>query len=124
MRCSDGATGTIQFQHVSVGLGYGTGSSSDGPMSLTYGLSANEAAPYLQLLTGKTLRADGKDLELVEIDQPVPAMLSATRQIAPAPEAAPGASPSPATVTLTANLKQYKKLRTNGPEKIAELAQS
>src|SRR5471030_2874162 len=49
MRCSDGATGTIQFQHVSVGLGYGTGSSSDGPMSLTYGLSANEAAPYLQL---------------------------------------------------------------------------
>jgi phospholipid transport system substrate-binding protein len=124
MRCSDRATGTIQFQRLSVVRGYGSGSSSRGSKSLTYGLSADESARYLKLLPGKALRADGKNMALVDMGQSVPAMLPGTRPIAPAPEAAPDVPPSHATVMLTAHLKQYQKLRTNGPGKIAKLDQS
>ena len=66
MRCSDGATATFQFQRLSLVRGYGTGSSSRGSMSFTYGLSANESEPYLKLPPGKVLRLGGKDLVLVD----------------------------------------------------------
>jgi hypothetical protein len=94
MRCSDGATATIQFQRLSVLRGYGTGSSSRGPMSFTYGLSANESELYLKLPPGKALRLDGKDLVLVDVRQPVPAILPVTGPISPAPEAAPDVFPA------------------------------
>jgi len=55
--CSDSATATIKFQRLSILRGYGTGSSSRGPMSFTYGLSANESKPYLKLPHGQ--RAQG-----------------------------------------------------------------
>lgn len=75
MRCSDGATATFQFQRLGLMRGYGTGSSSRGSMSFTYGLSANESEPYLKLPPGKALRLGGKDLALVDVRQPAPAVL-------------------------------------------------
>lgn len=93
MRCSDSATATIQFQRLSILRGYGTGNSSRGPMSFTYGLSAIESEPYLKLPPGKALRLDGKVLVLVDIRQLVPAVLPVTVPISPAPEATPDVSP-------------------------------
>ncbi len=71
MRCSDGTTGAFQFHRLSLLRGYGTGSSSRGSISFTYGLSANESGPYLKLPAGKALRLGG-DLMLVDVAQPVP----------------------------------------------------
>ena len=93
LRCSDSATATIKFQRLNIFRGYGTGSSSRGPMSFTYGLSANESEPYLKLPTGKALRLDGKDLVLVDVRQLVPAILPVTGPIPPAPEVEAGVSP-------------------------------
>ncbi len=116
MGCSDGATATFQFQRLSLMRGYGTGNSSRGSMSFTYGLSANESEPYLKLPPGKALRLGGKDLVLVEVRQPVPANLPVTGPIAPAPKAAPDVLLNAATLMVTANLKQDKNLQTNSPE--------
>ncbi len=124
MRCSDGAAATIQFQRLSRVRGYGTGSSTRGSMSFAYGLSANESEPYLKLPPGKALRPGGKDPVLVELRQPVPANLSVTGPIAPAPEAAPDVLLSAATLVVTANLRQDRNLQTNSPGKIAELVES
>ena len=93
MRCSDSATATIKFQRLSIFRGYGTGSSSRGPMSFTYGLSAIESEPYLTLPPGKALRLDGKVLVLVDVRQLIPAILPVTGPVSPAPEAAPDLSP-------------------------------
>jgi hypothetical protein len=67
MHCSDGATATFHFQRLSVLRGYGVGSFSRGAMSFAYGLSAEEAGPYLKLPEGKTLRSNGKVLKLVDL---------------------------------------------------------
>jgi hypothetical protein len=67
MRCSDGATATFHFQRLSMLRGYGTGSSSRGSLSFTYGLTANESGPYLKLPPGKALRVGGKDLVLEDL---------------------------------------------------------
>ena len=83
--CSDSATATIQFQRLSIWRGYGTGNSSRGPMSFTYGLSAKESEPYLKLPPGKALRLDGKVLVLVDVRQVVPAIIPVTGPISPAP---------------------------------------
>ena len=45
--------------------GYGTGASGRSALSFTYGLSAEESAPYLELPAGQELRRKGDDLELV-----------------------------------------------------------
>src|SRR5512140_439529 len=52
LHCSDGATATFHFQRLSLFRGYGVGSFSRGAMSLTYGLTAEEAGPYLTLPMG------------------------------------------------------------------------
>jgi hypothetical protein len=65
LRCSDGASASFRFQRLSLRRGYGAGSSSGSALSFTYGLSAEESAPYLKLPAGKALSGDGKDLELV-----------------------------------------------------------
>jgi hypothetical protein len=67
LRCSDGATATFHFQRLSVFSGYGVGSLRQGAMSFTYGLTADEARPYLKLPPGKTLTHDGKELQLVSL---------------------------------------------------------
>jgi hypothetical protein len=93
MLCSDKVTATIQFKRLTILRGYGTGSTSRGPMSFTYGLSAHESEPYLLLPPGKELKQDGKDLVLVDIGQLAPAMLPVTDLVSSAPEAAPDALP-------------------------------
>jgi hypothetical protein len=67
MKCSDGATAKFQFKRLSVRQGHGVGSFSRGSMSFAYGLTAEEAAPYLKLPKGKTLRRNGTELELVSL---------------------------------------------------------
>ena len=67
MRCSDGNTATFHFERLSVFRGHGTGSFSRGPMSFAYGLTAEEAGPYLNLPEGKKLTHNGTELELVDL---------------------------------------------------------
>ena len=55
LRCSDGASATFEFQRLSLRRGYGAGKSSRGPLSFTYGLTAEESAPYLKLPAGQSL---------------------------------------------------------------------
>ena len=65
LRCSDGASATFEFQRLSLRRGHGTGESSRGALSFTYGLSAEESAPYLNLPAGQALSQDGSHLRLV-----------------------------------------------------------
>jgi Protein of unknown function (DUF3562) len=65
LRCSDGASAKFQFQRLSLRRGYGAGSSSRGALSFTYGLTAEESAPYLKLPAGKALQREGNGLQLV-----------------------------------------------------------
>lgn len=64
LRCSDGTTATFQFQRLSLRRGYGAGTGGKA-LSFTYGLTAEESAPYLKLPAGKELKADGNHLTLV-----------------------------------------------------------
>jgi hypothetical protein len=65
LTCSEGTSATFRFQRLSLMRGYGAGSSSRSALSFTYGLSAEDSAPYLTLPPGKELRRDGDNLELV-----------------------------------------------------------
>ena len=67
MLCSDGATATFLFERLSVLRGHGTGRFSRGAMSFAYGLTAEEAGPYLKLPEGKRLTSDGNELKLVDL---------------------------------------------------------
>jgi hypothetical protein len=67
LRCSDGSSATFHFQRLSMRKGHGAGSFSRGAMSFSYGLAADEAAPYLKLPKGKKLSYNGKELALVEL---------------------------------------------------------
>jgi hypothetical protein len=78
LQCSDGVTAKFQFKRLSVRRGHGAGSTSRGPMSFAYGLSAEEAAPYLKLPKGKALRRNGTELELVSLAN-APATLKAKK---------------------------------------------
>ncbi len=64
LRCSNGATAAFQFQRLSLRRGYGAGTSGSA-LSFTYGLTAEESAPYLKLPAGKALRREGNDIQLV-----------------------------------------------------------
>ena len=65
LRCSDGTTSNFKFQRLSVRRGHGTGNFGRGSMSFSYGLTAEEARPYLKLPKGKQLKQNGTKLELV-----------------------------------------------------------
>ena len=67
LHCSDGARATFQFRRLSVFRGYGAGNFSRGSMSFAYGLSAEEAGPYLKLPKGKKLAYSGTALELADL---------------------------------------------------------
>jgi len=67
MQCSDGATATFSFKRLNIFRGYGTGNFSRGAMSFTYGLSAEEARPYLTLPEGKQLKRSGMELTLADL---------------------------------------------------------
>jgi hypothetical protein len=64
LRCSDGTAAAFQFQRLSLRRGYGAGTSGSA-LSFTYGLTAEESAPYLKLPPGQELRDAGNSLELV-----------------------------------------------------------
>jgi hypothetical protein len=66
MHCSDGTTATFHFQRLSILRGHGVGSFSRGAMSFSYGLTAEEAGPYLEVPKGKKLTSNGKELTLVD----------------------------------------------------------
>jgi hypothetical protein len=66
MHCSDGTKATFHFERLSVLRGFGAGSFSRGAMSFAYGLTPEEAGPYLTLPAGKKLQSNGSDLKLVE----------------------------------------------------------
>lgn len=67
MHCSDGATATFSFKRLNMFRGYGVGSFSRGAMSFAYGLTAEEARPYLTLPEGKGLSRNGTELVLVDL---------------------------------------------------------
>jgi hypothetical protein len=67
LRCSDGSVSTFKFKRLSVRRGYGGGSFTRGSMSFAYGLTAEEARPYLKLPKGKKLEQTGKELALVDL---------------------------------------------------------
>lgn len=93
MQCSDGASATYHFQRLTVLRGHGAGSYSRGSMSFTYGLTADEAGPYLTLPAGKKLENSGKLLALVDISLPL-AVAPAKATVARAPAVAPKVPPS------------------------------
>lgn len=66
LRCSDGTTSTFKFQRLTLRRGHGSGNFGRGSMNFTYGLTAEEARPYLKLPRGKKLRQTGTTLELVD----------------------------------------------------------
>jgi hypothetical protein len=65
LHCSDGTTATFHFRRLNMFCGYGDGSFSRGSMSFAYGLSVEEASPYLKLPQGKKLTHNGTELGLV-----------------------------------------------------------
>src|SRR4029079_14065809 len=67
MQCSDGATATFHFQRLSAFRGYGTGDFSRGAISFAYGLTADEAGPYLKLPAGRKLAQTGAERRLVDL---------------------------------------------------------
>jgi hypothetical protein len=67
LRCSDGSTATYTFKRMTIYKGHGTGRFTRGPMSFTYGLTAEEAKPYLKLPKGKKIARKGEALELVAL---------------------------------------------------------
>jgi hypothetical protein len=64
LRCSDGKTAKFQFQRLSLRRGYGAGISGNA-LSFTYGLTAEESAPYLKLPAGKELKGEDNHLTIV-----------------------------------------------------------
>ena len=67
LRCTDGKTSTFKFERMTIRRGHGTGSFGKSTMSFSYGLTADEAKPYLKLPKGKKLRHDGTGLALVNL---------------------------------------------------------
>lgn len=65
LKCSDGARAAFWFQRLSMMRGYGAGSPGGSALSFTYGLSAEDSAPYLHVPAGKELRRERGGLELV-----------------------------------------------------------
>src|SRR5450631_1645132 len=64
LQCSDGAAATFRFKRLSAFSGYGVGVFSRGSMSFAYGLTHEEAGPYLQIPLGKKLMQNGTELAL------------------------------------------------------------
>jgi hypothetical protein len=66
-RCTDGTLARFWFKRLTIFNGHGSGSFSRGPMSFSYGLTADEAAPYLTLPSGKKLVLQGTELVMVDL---------------------------------------------------------
>ena len=66
INCSDGTAAPFHFKRLSVFRGYGIADFSRGAMSFAYGLTHEEAGPYLKLPEGKKLAQYGTVLALVD----------------------------------------------------------
>lgn len=124
LQCSDGTSASFNFHRLSLAQGYGTGSTSRGPMSFSYGLSLNESAPYLKLPAGKILRQDGEKLILQDIRpaiSTIPAQPGAGTALA---ETTPDRLLSAATFVVISGLKGDRNLQSNDPVKFAKLVDS
>jgi hypothetical protein len=66
MRCTGGSSATFQFRALSTLTGYGFGRARTGDVSFAYGMTPEQAEPYLRLPSGKKLRR--KDGTLVLTD--------------------------------------------------------
>ena len=75
------------------------------------------------VIAGFAACASAAGAEPLDASQAIPATLPVTGSIAPAPETAPDALLSAATLTVTASLRQDKSLLTNSQERIAELVE-
>jgi hypothetical protein len=69
LKCSDGSSSTFQFKRLNLyqGHGGGTFNKHKAAMSFAYGLTVEEAGPYLKLPKGKKLEGKGERLELVSL---------------------------------------------------------
>ena len=65
LHCTDGTSATFHFKRLTIRRGFGGGSYTKGSMSFSYGLTPEEARPYLKLPRGKKLLEKGEKLELV-----------------------------------------------------------
>ncbi len=66
LRCSDGMVASFHFQRLSIWRGFGSGSTSRGPLSFAYGLSYLDAGQYLKLPEGKRLWHNGVEVALAD----------------------------------------------------------
>jgi hypothetical protein len=66
LQCSDGSQATFRIVRLTIFRGHGAGSFSRGAMSFAYGLTADEAKPYLSLPAGKRLMHNGMELQLAD----------------------------------------------------------
>ncbi len=66
MNCSGGESATFQFRALSTLTGYGFGRMSGGDLSFAYGMTAEQAEPYLRLPSGKKLRQTNDVLVLTD----------------------------------------------------------
>jgi hypothetical protein len=55
LRCSDGTEARLLFSTLSEVMGFGSGSSARGPVTLTFGMEPAEAAAYLNLPAGQRI---------------------------------------------------------------------
>lgn len=124
LQCSDGSRATFNFHRLSLTQGYGTGSTSRGPMSFTYGLSLNESAPYLKLPAGKILTQDGEKLTLQDVKPAISAAPAQPGAPTPLVETAPDRLLSAATFVVLSGLKGDRNLQVNDPVKFAKLVDS
>jgi len=66
MRCTGGSSATFQFRALSTLTGYGFGRARTGDVSFAYGMTPEQAEPYLRLPSGKKLRSKDNALLLTD----------------------------------------------------------
>jgi hypothetical protein len=67
LSCTDGSNATFKFTRLNLYQGHGGGRFNKVAMSFAYGLTAEEAKPYLKLPKGKKIAGNGTDLKLVNL---------------------------------------------------------
>jgi hypothetical protein len=66
LQCADGSTAVFHFHAMSTLTGYGYGKADRGHVRFTYGLTPDQAAPYLRLPAGKKLQRKDSALLLTD----------------------------------------------------------
>jgi hypothetical protein len=66
LHCSKGTETTFRFRALSTLTGYGFGRARDGEVTFAYGMTPEQAEPYLRLPSGKKLRRKDSAVSLVD----------------------------------------------------------